>query len=122
MIARGRPRGGRPSATKKCLGKARTPQAGGIKHPHPGDAAQIRRTAMTGPKRSPEKVRRPFFRRPFFWWKRLSASEAVKPALVSETDTEVLKRPWYRSPVLKIAGAALCVLLIIPKHAHEPLG
>src|SRR5271168_934311 len=72
---------------------------------------------MTDPNRSPDKVRRPSF-----WWKRQSAPEAVKPALASETGTQPLKRPWYRSPVLKVGGAALCVLLIVPKHAHGQFG
>jgi hypothetical protein len=72
---------------------------------------------MTDPKRSPEKVRRPFL-----WWKRRSASEAVKPAFVSDIDTHPLKRPWYKSPALKIGGAALCVLLIVPKHSDGQFG
>jgi hypothetical protein len=72
---------------------------------------------MTDPRRSPEKVRRPFL-----WWKRRSASEAVKPAFVSDIDTQPLKRPWYKSPALKIGGAALCVLLIVPKHADGQFG
>ncbi len=72
---------------------------------------------MTDPKRTPDKVRRPFF-----WWKRQSAAEAVKPALLSDINTQPLKRPWYRSPALKIGGAALCVLLIVPKHARGQFG
>jgi hypothetical protein len=72
---------------------------------------------MTDPKRSPDKVRKPFFR-----WKRQPAQEAVKPVLVSDPDTTRLERPWYRSPVLKIGGAALCVLLIVPKHANGQFG
>jgi hypothetical protein len=72
---------------------------------------------MTDAKRSPDKVRRPFF-----WWKRQSAPDAAKPALVNGIDIQPSKRPWYRSPVLKIGGAALCVLLIVPKHAHGQFG
>ncbi len=72
---------------------------------------------MTDPKRSPDKVRKPFFR-----WKRQPAQEAVKPVLVSDPDTTRFERPWYRSPVLKIGGAALCVLLIVPKHANGQFG
>jgi hypothetical protein len=72
---------------------------------------------MTDPKRSADKVRKPFFGR-----KRQTAQEAVKPVLVSDPDTTRLERPWYRSPVLKIGGAALCVLLIVPKHANGQFG
>jgi hypothetical protein len=72
---------------------------------------------MTDPKRTPEKVRRPFF-----WWKRRSAPEAIKPILVSDTDTQSLKRPWYRSTVLKIGGVAFGVLLIVPNHARGQFG
>ena len=72
---------------------------------------------MTDPKRSPDKVRTPFF-----WWKRQSAPETVKPALVSAIDSQPLRRPWYRSHVLKIGGAALCILLILPKHANGQFG
>jgi hypothetical protein len=72
---------------------------------------------MTDPKRSPDTVRKPFFGR-----KRQTAQEAVKPVLVSDPDTTRLERPWYRSPVLKIGGAALCVLLIVPKHANGQFG
>jgi hypothetical protein len=72
---------------------------------------------MTDPKRTPDKVRKPFFR-----WKRQSAPETVKPVLVSAIDAQPLRRPWYRSHVLKIGGAALCVLLIVPKHAHGQFG
>jgi septal ring factor EnvC (AmiA/AmiB activator) len=42
--------------------------------------------------------------------------------MLSDTDPQPLKRPWYRSPALKIGGAALCVLLIVPKHAHGQFG
>ena len=72
---------------------------------------------MTDPKRTPDKVRRPFF-----WWKRQSAPEAIKPILVSDTDTQSLKRPWYRSTVLKIGGVAFGVLLIVPNHARGQFG
>jgi hypothetical protein len=72
---------------------------------------------MTDPKRTPDKVRKPFF-----WWKRQSAQEAGKPAPPCDINTQPLKHPWYRSPVLKIGGAALCVLLIVPKHAHGQFG
>ena len=72
---------------------------------------------MTDPKRSPDKVRKPFFR-----WKRQTAQEAVKPVVVRDPDITRLERPWYRSPVLKIGGAALCVLLIVPKHANGQFG
>ena len=72
---------------------------------------------MTDPKRTPDKVRRPFF-----WWKRQSAPEAIKPILVSDTDTQSLKRPWYRSTVLKISGVAFGVLLIVPNHARGQFG
>jgi hypothetical protein len=72
---------------------------------------------MTDPKRSPDKVRKPFF-----WWKRQSAQAAGKPAPPCDINTQPLKHPWYRSPVLKIGGAALCVLLIVPKHAHGQFG
>ncbi len=72
---------------------------------------------MTDPKRTPDKVRRPFF-----WWKRRSAPEAIKPILVSDTDTQSLKRPWYRSTVLKIGGFAFGVLLIVAKHARGQFG
>jgi len=72
---------------------------------------------MTDPKRSPEKARRPFFRR-----KRQTAQEAVKPVLGRDIDTTRTERPWYSSPVLKIGGAALCVLLIVPKHANGQFG
>jgi hypothetical protein len=72
---------------------------------------------MTDPKRTPDKLRRPFF-----WWKRQSAPDAMRPAMLSDTDPQPLKRPWYRSPALKIGGAALCVLLIVPKHAHGQFG
>jgi hypothetical protein len=72
---------------------------------------------MTDANRTPDKVRRPFF-----WWKRQGAPDAAKPALVNGIDIQPSKRPWYRSPVLKIGGAALCVLLIVPKHAHGQFG
>jgi hypothetical protein len=72
---------------------------------------------MTDPKRTPDKVRKPFF-----WWKRQSARAAGKPAPPCDINTQPLKHPWYRSPVLKIGGAALCVLLIVPKHAHGQFG
>jgi hypothetical protein len=72
---------------------------------------------MTDAKRTPDKVRKPFF-----WWKRQSAPETVKPALVSAIDSQPLRRPWYRSHVLKIGGAALCILLILPKHANGQFG
>ena len=72
---------------------------------------------MTDPKRTPDKVRKPFF-----WWKRQSAQEPVKPTLPCDINTQPLKHPWYRSPVLKIGGAALCVLFIVPKHAHGQFG
>ena len=72
---------------------------------------------MTDPKRTPDKVRRPFF-----WWKRQSAPDAAKPTLANGINIQPSKRPWYRSPVLKIGGAALCVLLIVPKHAHGQFG
>ncbi|RZU43570.1 hypothetical protein [Edaphobacter modestus] len=72
---------------------------------------------MTDPKISPDKVRKPFFR-----WKRQSAREAIKPAMLSDTDPQPLKHPWYRSTPLKIGGAALCVLLIVPNHAHGQFG
>jgi len=72
---------------------------------------------MTDPKRTPDKRRRPFF-----WWKRQSAPEPVKPTTLSDTDPQPLKRPWYRSPELKIGGAALCVLLIVPRYAHGQFG
>jgi hypothetical protein len=72
---------------------------------------------MTDAKRTPDKVRRPFF-----WWKRQSAPETVKPALVSAIDSQPLRRPWYRSHVLKIGGAALCILIILPKHANGQFG
>jgi hypothetical protein len=72
---------------------------------------------MTDPKRTPDKVRKPFFR-----WKRQFAPETVKPVLVSAIDAQPLRRPWYRSHVLKIGGAALCVLLIVPQHAHGQFG
>jgi hypothetical protein len=72
---------------------------------------------MTDPKRTPDRVRNPFCR-----WKRQFAPETVKPVLVSAIDAQPLRRPWYRSHVLKIGGAALCVLLIVPKHAHGQFG
>jgi septal ring factor EnvC (AmiA/AmiB activator) len=72
---------------------------------------------MTDPKRSPDKVRKPFFP-----WKRQSAREAIKPAMLSDTDPQPLKHPWYRSTSLKIGGTALCVLLIVPNHAHGQFG
>ena len=72
---------------------------------------------MTDPKRTPDKVRRPFF-----WWKRQSAPEAIKPILVSDTDTQSLKRPWYRSTALKIGGVAFGVLLIVPNRARGQFG
>lgn len=72
---------------------------------------------MTDPKRTPDIVRRPFF-----WWKRQSAPEAIKPILVSDTDTQSLKRSWYRSTVLKIGGLAFGVLLIVPNHARGQFG
>jgi hypothetical protein len=48
--------------------------------------------------------------------------EAIKPAMLSDTDPQPLKHPWYRSTPLKIGGAALCVLLIVPNHAHGQFG
>jgi hypothetical protein len=72
---------------------------------------------MTDPKRSPDKVRKPLFR-----WKRQSTREATKPAMLSDTDPQPLKHPWYRSTPLKIGGAALCVLLIVPNHVHGQFG
>ncbi len=72
---------------------------------------------MTDPKRTPDKVRRPFF-----WWKKQSAPEAIKPILVSDTDTQSLKRPWYRSTALKIGGVAFGVLLIVPNRARGQFG
>jgi hypothetical protein len=72
---------------------------------------------MTDARRTPDKVRRPFF-----WWKTQTAPDAAKPALVNGIDIQPSKSPWYRSPVLKIGGAALCVLLIVPKHAHGQFG
>jgi hypothetical protein len=72
---------------------------------------------MTDPKRTPDKVRKPFF-----WWKRQASQEAVNPALPYDVNTQTLKHPWYRSPALKIGGAALCVLLIVPTHAHGQFG
>jgi hypothetical protein len=72
---------------------------------------------MTDSKRSPEKVRKPFF-----WWKNRCASEAVRLAPASDIETQPWKRPWYRSPALKIGGAALCLLLIVPRHAIGQFG
>ena len=72
---------------------------------------------MTDSKRSPEKVRKPFF-----WWKSRSESEAVRLAPASDIETQPWKRPWYRSPALKIGGAALCLLLIVPRHAIGQFG
>jgi len=72
---------------------------------------------MTDTKRTPDKVRKPFF-----WWKRQTAPEAVKRASESGIDIQPLKRPWYRSPALKVGGVALGVLLIVPKYAHGQFG
>lgn len=72
---------------------------------------------MTDSKRSPEKVRKPFS-----WWKSRSASQAVRLAPVRDIETQPWKRPWYRSPALKIGGAALCLLLIVPRHAIGQFG
>ena len=72
---------------------------------------------MTGTKRTPGKVRRPFFR-----WRRQSPPEVVNPTLVGSIETQTLKRPWYRSPALQIGGAVICVLLIVPKHARGQFG
>jgi len=65
----------------------------------------------------PDKVRRPFF-----WLKRQPSPDTVKPTEVSGIDTQPLKRPWYRSQILTIGGAALCVLLVVPKHANGQFG
>ena len=73
---------------------------------------------MTDPKKSPIKSRKPFF-----WMRKQdSAPESLRAALSIDAGTEDPKRPWYRSTVLKIAGAALALLIFLPTHAHGQFG
>lgn len=73
---------------------------------------------MTDPRKNPIK-----WRRPFFWMrKKDSVPESSRPAVAIEAGTEGSKRPWYRSTVLKIAGAAFALLIFLPTHAHGQFG
>ncbi len=72
---------------------------------------------MTDAKRMSDKVRRPFS-----WLKRHPSPDTVKPTEVSGIDTKPLKRPWYRSHILTIGGAAVCILLVVPQRANGQFG
>jgi hypothetical protein len=73
---------------------------------------------MTDPKKSPIK-----WRKPFFWMRKQdSVPEFLRPALSIDAGSEDPKRRWYRSTVLKIAGAALTLLIFLPTHARGQFG
>jgi hypothetical protein len=71
---------------------------------------------MTDTKKTPNKVRRPFF------WLRKEhpVPESAKPA-PSVEDT-LPSRPWYRPTLLKTAMVGLALLIILPTHANGQFG
>jgi hypothetical protein len=72
---------------------------------------------MTDSKRTPNKLRRPFF------WLRKGHASAEAAMLTSSTEAvQTRERPWYRPTVLKIAALALVLLIILPTRAHGQFG
>jgi hypothetical protein len=72
---------------------------------------------MTDPKRTPNKLRRPFF------WLRKGPAPTETVKLTSNTEAaQAQERPWYQPTVLKIAALALVLLIILPTRAHGQFG
>jgi hypothetical protein len=71
---------------------------------------------MTDLKRSPVKLRKPFF-----WLRKLKGgSEPVKAAPGIEAGQP--QAPWYRPTLLKTAIVALALVIIMPTHANGQFG
>jgi hypothetical protein len=72
---------------------------------------------MTDPKRSLNKLRRPFF------WprKRLTSMETATVTSSTET-TQAQERPWYRPTLLKVTILALALLVLLPTRANGQFG
>jgi hypothetical protein len=72
---------------------------------------------MTDPKRSLNKLRRPFF-----WLrKRLTSMETATVTSSTET-TRAQERPWYRPTMLKVTILALALLVLLPTRANGQFG
>jgi hypothetical protein len=72
---------------------------------------------MTDPKRSLNKLRRPFF-----WLrKRLTSMETATVTSSTET-TRAQERPWYRPTLLKVTILALALLVLLPTRANGQFG
>ena len=72
---------------------------------------------MTDPKRSLNKLRRPFF-----WLrKRLTSMETATVTSSTET-TRAPERPWYRRTLLKVTILALALLVLLPPRATGQFG
>src|ERR1051325_2611574 len=72
---------------------------------------------MTDPKRSSNKLRKPFI------WRKRDRQSPESFKLVPDLETtQRPERPWYRPTILKTAAVALGILIIIPPHAHGQFG
>jgi hypothetical protein len=72
---------------------------------------------MSESKKSPNKLRRPYF------WRRKEYVPSETVRLAPELETEQRQQhPWYRPTILKVAGIALVAFLIAPGRAHGQFG
>jgi hypothetical protein len=71
---------------------------------------------MTDTKKTPNKVRRPFF-----WLRKEHPTpELAKPA--PTTEAALPQRHWYRPTLLKTAMVGLALLIVLPTHANGQFG
>jgi hypothetical protein len=72
---------------------------------------------MTDPKKTPNKVRRPFFR-----LRKLRPTVKSTKPLPGLDAAQPQGRPWYRPTLLKTAIVALALLIILPTRANGQFG
>ena len=72
---------------------------------------------MTDPKKSPNKLRRPFF-----WRRKERPTADFSPLVPSIEAAQHQNHPWYRPTLLKVATVALALLVIVPNRAYGQFG
>jgi len=72
---------------------------------------------MSDLKRMTDKIKKPFF-----WRRSQPPTEADTPRLNPATLTHASRRRWYRSGLVKFAGASMVLGLFLPSAAHGQFG
>lgn len=72
---------------------------------------------MSDPKRITDKIRKPFF-----WRRSQPPTEADTPRLNPATLKHASRGRWYRSGLVKFAGASMVLGLFLPSAAHGQFG